>query len=176
MGVWRSRGAPRDRAAASLTPVLLLAFLCTTSGYTHLSAQYKLEERFAWSLPADFDDHSGLGGGIAYAIEPDFCERLLPKFREQTQSTWGKVVNLGVTFVDCEEIADALARAFTTWASNHHLIHFKDVTSICTAGGLPASSCSLSEVTINAMEPQTEEEEKLAAFVLNYPAHLILIQ
>ena len=33
---------------------------------------------FRWSLPADSRSYEGLGGGIAWALDPAFCEQLLP--------------------------------------------------------------------------------------------------
>lgn len=121
---------------------------------------------FAWSLPADSADETGLGGGIAYAIEEGFCDRLIHRFREQSQSTFAKVINLGVTFVDCDEIKDAIARAFSTWAANHKLISFKDVSAVCASGGGSASTCPIAEIAIDALEPE-EGQEGLAAFVRN---------
>ena len=37
---------------------------------------------FRWSLPADSRSYEGLGGGIAWALDPAFCEQLLPSFHE----------------------------------------------------------------------------------------------
>ena len=145
--------------------------------YTHFAAQYEKTEHFAWTLPSDPTDSAGLGGGITYAIEPGFCERILTRFREQSRGTWAKVFNLGVTFVDCRSIADAIARAFATWASNHAFVNFKDVSAICCGGSCSidgvdgdASRCELAEVVIDALPPVDSSEELLAAFVINRPA------
>ena len=148
----------------------LLAALLRTDAYTHFGAQLGVSEHFSWSLPVAADDESGLGGGIAYVIEPGFCQRLLGRFREHSTSTWATVFNLGVEFVDCSSIEDAISRAFTTWAANHKLIGFKDVTAVCAAQGPPLSSCSIAEVVIDALPPATPSQELLAAFVVNYPS------
>ena len=34
---------------------------------------------FRWSLPADSRSYEGLGGGIAWALDPAFCEQLLSR-------------------------------------------------------------------------------------------------
>ncbi len=82
--------------------------------------------RFAWSLPPDARSSSGLGGGIAYALDPSLCEQLLPQFREESASM--RWAYFGMVFVSCDAIFDTVHRAFGTWASNHAQIRFFDVT------------------------------------------------
>ena len=152
-----------------------LLFVCclpAASAYSHLSAQYSnIPNRFSWSLPAAVADDAGLGGGITYSIDPGLCTRLLSRFREQSQDTWAKVVNLGVTFVDCDDIYDAIGRAFGTWSSNHKLIAFKDVSGLCRrSGAARAEDCALAEVSVDSLPPVSEREKGLAAFVLAMPA------
>ena len=76
---------------------------------------------YRWGLPADARSFDGLGGGIAWALDPSFCETMLPSFHEDAPTT------RFYRFVDCDEIKDAFVRAFSTWSANHHLINFKDV-------------------------------------------------
>ena len=40
------------------------------------------ETVFLWSWPESELDHSGLGGGITWALHPDFCSKMLPLFPE----------------------------------------------------------------------------------------------
>ena len=145
----------------------LLFLTPRVAAYAHMSAQYKTDRRFAWSLP-NHANEAGLGNGVAYAIDPGLCDRLITRFREQSQSTWAKFANLGVTFVDCPDIFDAIGRAFGTWSANHKLVGFKDVSSVCTAGGAAnAKDCLIAEVTIDALDPSSAEEEGLAAYVID---------
>ena len=65
---------------------------------------------FRWSLPADSRSYEGLGGGIAWALDPAFCEQLLPSFHEDAPTS------RYYRFVDCDEIKDAFVRAMSTWA------------------------------------------------------------
>ena len=157
----------------------LAAAVCFTvqqsgvAAYSHISSQYGSTavhaKRFSWTMPELSTDQTGLGGGIRYAIDSGLCDRLIGRFREQSQDTWARIVNLGVTFVDCAEIVDALGRAFGTWASNHKLISFKDMSAPCTSSGESAASCPMAEVSIDALPPD-DDGRNLAAYVVNRPA------
>ena len=146
------------------------------AAYSYFSAPWNLtsnggtERHFSWSLPALAADSSGLGGGITYAIDPSFCTMMLARFREQSFTWWEAILNMGFTFVDCAEISDAIGRAFNTWAANHKAISFKDVSSVCAAGGWASNDCTLAEVSVTATVPRDAEEAGRAAWVLNYPA------
>lgn len=146
------------------------------AAYSYFSAPWNLssnggtERHFSWSLPALAADSSGLGGGITYAIDPSFCTMMLARFREQPFTWWEAILNMGFTFVDCAEISDAIGRAFNTWAANHQAISFKDVSSVCAAGGWASNDCTLAEVSVTATVPRDAEEAGRAAWVLNYPA------
>lgn len=39
-----------------------------------------------WPAPTRFGDARGLGGGITYALDEQFCEVMLPRFREEAES------------------------------------------------------------------------------------------
>ena len=127
-------------------------------------------------MPELSSEDAGLGNGIQYAVDGGLCERLLPRFREQSQHPLARILSLGVTFVDCIEIYDAIGRGFGTWASNHKQIAFKDVSGVCSrlSGSANASACDVAEVTIDALAPEDDSEAKLAAFVRNYRAKAVL--
>lgn len=73
---------------------------------------------YLWSYPDDpLSDH-GLGGGIAFALDPLLCHRLLPQFRED----YLLVHNL----LSCTDVQAALHRAFGTWSSHHKYIRFHE--------------------------------------------------
>ena len=76
-----------------------------------------------WSLPPAPDANSstdGLGGGIAFAYEVGFCERMRSQFEESN-------------FLNCADIRGGVERAFDTWSANHDGITFVDVTTLCEA-------------------------------------------
>ena len=50
-----------------------LALLPGAAAYAHMSSQYQVDWRFAWSMPLQTADDVGLGGGIRYAIDPGRC-------------------------------------------------------------------------------------------------------
>lgn len=162
------RQHPPPGRCAAWVALALLPVAC--DAYAHMSSQYNVNWRFAWSMPTDSMDDAGLGGGITYAFERQgLCERLLPRFREQSNSTWAAIVNLGVVFVDCDEIYDALTRAFGTWASNHKILQFKDVTAQCERMGVPAADCPHAEVAVDAQIAQTEKQQAMVAYVIDRP-------
>jgi hypothetical protein len=105
---------------------------------------------YIWSMPSDpLSDH-GLGGGIAYAWDPELCGKIAPLFREDF---------IAFNFIGCGDLRAALARAFNTWASHHKLLSFNDVTSACVDLGFGSSSasmrsCPLQEVFVTSIESQ----------------------
>lgn len=74
----------------------------------------------AGSLPEDPLSDRGLGGGIAFAIDPTACERLKPHFHED-----GLSIFRSSSFA-CGELEAAVHRAFTTWGEHHKLINFHE--------------------------------------------------
>ena len=173
--------ARRSVAASAILRLLLLQLrLDAGDAYTHITTSYpSLDQdriRFSWSMPELSSEDAGLGNGIQYAVDGGLCERLLPRFREQSQHPLARILSLGVTFVDCIEIYDAIGRGFGTWASNHKQIAFKDVSGVCSrlSGSANASACDVAEVTIDALAPEDDSEAKLAAFVRNYRAKAVL--
>ena len=101
-----------------------------------------------WSLPRSQTDETtgttghGLDGGITWAWDDALCSHLQPHFRESAA---------GINLVDCTHLKAAMHRAFESWAANHRLISFVDVTEECrrlngfvniTAG------CQLAEILV----------------------------
>ena len=70
-------------------------------------------------MPASSDSDEGLGGGIAFAVEPDFCSKVMDTLEDRSYAT-------------CEYIEAATLRAFDTWAANHADVSFVNVTDLCT--------------------------------------------
>ena len=110
---------------------------------------------YRWALPADARSFEGLGGGIAWALDPLFCETMLPSFHEDAPTT------RFYRFVDCDEIKDAFVRAFSTWSANHHLINFKDVSAECAALG-NGSACALAELYVSAVPARASRPRRRA--------------
>lgn len=95
----------------------------------------------AWHWPYHVDDTTGLGGGLAWAWDKDLCDRILPLFRENLEA---------ITFIDCEQLRLAVQRAMDSWAKNHRMINFLEVTTQCehegeaqVAAALPAYEAEL---------------------------------
>jgi hypothetical protein len=143
-------------------PALLALQACLASAWVTVptmpdgaTQDYKL----LWSMPANATDDSGLGGGIAFAIDPSFCSTVRPFFREDKQ---GDVAFKPFTWVTCEEINDALARAMSTWSANHPYIKWYNVTDECE--GRAFSDCTVAELWITA-DIAPEGVEDVAAYV-----------
>ena len=59
-----------------------------------------------WSLPSGGEPSSdGLAAGITYALHPQFCHQMLPRFREMGYSFLGPL--LSSPFVSCDDIREA---------------------------------------------------------------------
>jgi hypothetical protein len=67
----------------------------------------------------------GLAGGITWALHPQFCQDMIPLFKDE-RLFFGALPMMG-----CGELRDAVANALDSWASNHRLIDFHDVTDAC---------------------------------------------
>ena len=118
----------------------------------------------------------GLNGGLTYAIHPQFCERMLPRFPEEDFESIENI--FGFSFLDCDRIRKAIAEAFNTWAINHKYLHFEDVTAACWEGcaSTPevACECPNAELLITTNDLWTAgnydaaiKEGNFAAFVIN---------
>ncbi len=63
----------------------------------------------------------GLGNGLEYAIASDFCERLLPQFRDPYPP-------------NCEQVKEAIQGALDQWTEKHPALTFKNLgTSVTPA-------------------------------------------
>ncbi len=71
------------------------------------------------------DGVRGLGGGLEYAIAEDFCARLLPRFIDSPKPS-------------CEQLHEAIQRAFDRWAADHPVLRFTDATGKITPTLPPA--------------------------------------
>ena len=66
------------RPAASF--VLMGENLTTVAGQaTHLPGR-----AHRWTLPAASSSDEGLGGGIAWVLDPNFCEQIISQFPEES--------------------------------------------------------------------------------------------
>ena len=61
---------------------------------------------------------SGLIDGLGFAVEPDFCAKVMPQFEDRR-------------YIACSYLQSAILRAFETWSSNHPDISFVNVTEVC---------------------------------------------
>lgn len=115
---------------------------------------------FRWTRDADAFGGEGLGGGITWAMHPDFCDDVIPAFREE------RFFFNTVQFMTCDTLRHAIDVAFQTWSSNHQLINFKDVTDECAVPGAidTEGHCRFAEVTIAAQEMEGPLNDA-AAFV-----------
>ena len=79
---------------------------------------------------------------ITWAWSDDLCPKLEPLFKESL---------FFYALVDCHDLKAAMHRAFDSWAANHRLISFVDVTEECRRlHGKVAQDCSIAEVWIEA--------------------------
>lgn len=88
-----------------------------------------------WNRPASANDNSGLGSGLTYFIEPDFCTKMFPSFDDR-QYIW------------CRDIQASILRAFVTWSSNHPDIRFMNATDVCLKD-IPFVNCFNSPPTVS---------------------------
>ena len=105
---------------------------------------------FLWGSPANVLSQEGLGGGITWALHPNFCEDILPYFPEASRA------GTFATFVTCDDLRHKVTSAFNTWAMNHELISFHDVTERCT--DMNGTHCPAAEIVITTYQPQNRYE------------------
>ena len=84
----------------------MFALLPLALNYVTIPATPNASLMFRWTMPADFADESGLGGGLSYAMEPDFCAKMMGHFSDRD-------------WITCGSINSAIHRAFESWAANH---------------------------------------------------------
>lgn len=108
-----------------------------------------------WELPASSSSSKGLGRGLTYALAPDLCERLLPRFRERELLAAGPLAPWAAP--DCIAVGDAVARGFAAWSAHSTHISFVDVSARCeadaAAGLTPRDGwCEHAEILVSARE------------------------
>ena len=106
-----------------------------------------------WDLPATAGASvRGLGSGISYAWDPTLCDQLLPTFGEDISD---------MSFITCDNLRAAWARALTTWSVHHPQISFTDVSKACDAAGdttggeVDGEGCSLAQIWVTTKSTQT---------------------
>ena len=130
---------------------------------------------YRWDSPSEFSSDAGLGSGLTWAAQDDFCSKLLPRFYAETQ----------FNLVECEDLMDSIVRGFSTWSTNHRRVTFYDLTSECkdySPAYVPASGedppasfddeCPRLEISITAGGPLDHDHghDHMAAVVYNMPA------
>ena len=163
----RLAGSPLERrsARAQFSPtasssalrwLMLAALLAPSLGFVATWRAYDMPPySYTWQMPQEVNSSAGLGGGIAYAVHPTFCERIMGRFQEQNS------VFDPFEFVSCRYLKAALNRAFSQWAANHPHIHFVDKTAECDAKNATwnaaFTSCAGVEVMIDVTAEQSLE-------------------
>ena len=82
-----------------------------------------------WSMGNASSPVEGLRGGIAWALDPNLCESLLPRFPEETNLHGGMMAM--PKLVGCNDIIDTIRTSMSAWASANSNVRFFDVTSLC---------------------------------------------
>lgn len=120
---------------------------------------------YRWSVAPTLRSEYGLGGGITYAYDEEFCADMVPKFAEGNDLTTIKAYE----FVNCDAIKAVMQNAFATWEGNNRNIYFTDVTSICTGEDMwedvPDAACTstrcrtcpLAEIVISLFQSTPED-------------------
>ena len=75
----------------------------------NVSGSWTVATAQRWHSPSGHLDPSGLGTGIAWTEEYRFCDLLQRRFASESLQLFGSLL---FTFVDCDEIADTIVRAF----------------------------------------------------------------
>ena len=94
---------------------------------------------FLWHSPAASNESRGLGMGITWAWDGALCPKLLPRFKEDF---------FFVEFLTCKDLKAAMHRAFASWAQNHPLINFVEVTEECKKWHTLDQACPLAEIWV----------------------------
>ena len=125
-----------------------------------------------FTAPSTSNTSSGLGGGISWAWEADFCARLLPRFWSEKITYFGAELH---SFADCEELKAVLMRSMTQWSSHRRRLSFYPVQDQC-ADATPFL-CAPAEVVFKAAGGATagrrlddEEEVEVVAYADSWSA------
>ena len=109
----------------------------TQRGVNVSNAQQSLG--FLWHSPEASNESRGLGMGITWAWDGALCPKLLPRFKEDF---------FFVEFLTCKDLKAAMHRAFASWAQNHPLINFVEVTEECKKWHTLDQACPLAEIWV----------------------------
>ena len=106
-----------------LCSMLMALFAVGAFGFATFPATQSPPYVLRWTKPPPASSGSsraeGLGEGIGYAFEADFCSSMLQRFEERY-------------FMSCNDVKSSIRRAFATWAVNNQDVAFVDVTTACT--------------------------------------------
>ena len=108
-----------QRLVALLGPACCAAYVLMPFNATGSLSNAELSElsgrAWRWTMPEDAFSTEGLGGGLAWVLDPKFCETIIAQFPEESVMAYFNLY----TFVSCTDIHDAFMRGFDTWAANH---------------------------------------------------------
>lgn len=150
--------------------LLALSLLGYAHGYVILPGghKYASSQGMRWATSTNNSYDIGLTGGIAFAYSPSlgvFCSELTHKMKEN---------GANLEWASCEQIENAVMRAMATWAANHQMIKFVDVTQACVREAvddprilLDMRYCSQAELIVSA-GPPASDSSTVAALVTQY--------
>jgi len=119
-----------------------------------------------WRSPTSTTNTTGLGSSLSWSIDARFCDAILPRFDVESYAYFGFTL---LSFVSCEELTDAMLRAFATWSANHERVDFFLIGDACAPGLVAGVNCTVAEVTVEAasLAPSTRP---LSVEIANGPA------
>ena len=125
---------------------------------------------FRWTVPAEQANTDGLGGGLFWALDPQFCEKMLTMFPER--NIFLGVDFLDVDFLNCDDIKAALLRGFATWSDNHRLLNFVDISESapCMAANRSADRSDPCPWEVYITTDDGSAHPDLAAYVTTFRA------
>ena len=128
---------------------------------------------YRWTVPADSHSTEGLGGGIGYVVDENFCKEMLSRFPER--DLFHGLEWSAMQFVHCNDIMVALERGFATWSANHRLISFTDLKASAPCSEASSRTGKVGDTCPWELYIGTDDGKDnadLAAYVINYRAHL----
>lgn len=146
----RHRQRPSRLGAAAARA--LLAYCATAHGFSLLqnnkisstNPNSLLGNARRWPAPTEVGDSAGLGGGISFAYDPQFCEQMLPRFAAESA-----IDPLGLTEeLRCAQLYAAMDNAMDTWANNHPAVKFTRDFSKCAG----EAECASTELFISVFD------------------------
>ena len=116
-----------------------------------------------WHVPTSVESTEGLGGGLAWVLDDDFCAQMISRFPERS---FVRGLELpAISFVSCEEIKAAIQRGFDTWSANHRLISFTDISTSTPCESHSADTSDPCPWELYVSTDDGETHPKLAAYV-----------